>query len=310
MKMSELALRVAAALPREDRARLALLLLEGEAEQITFRRGGTKWTAFPWDYYISERVFVDGNFQGPEVRALLGWLTNHRCLVAPRDVVIDLGANIGTSTIPIAQHTACRVVAVEPVPEIFAVLCRNVADNGLASRVTCVQAAINKAISGRAQMILPERNGGGGEVSRPGQGPSFAGWLRVRGTVDVPAIGLGDVLDTYSIAPDQVAFVWSDTQGCETEVIETGARLWAAGVPLFAEFDPTTWGDSNSAAALLGAAIAHFAGFIPAEALIADAAARPRPIAELADFSCTIGPAGSDILLLPQTSQFYSLWQP
>ena len=128
MKASELALRIAAALPREDRARLALLLLEGEAEEITFRRGGTRWTAFPWDHFISEVLFVHGSFQAPELRALLAWLTCRRFFAAPRDVVIDLGANIGTSTIPIAQHTGCRVVAVEPVPEIFAVLCRNVAD--------------------------------------------------------------------------------------------------------------------------------------------------------------------------------------
>ncbi|MBV8120713.1 MAG: FkbM family methyltransferase [Alphaproteobacteria bacterium] len=299
MKASELALRIAAALPREDRARLALLLLEGEAEEITFRRGGTRWTAFPWDHFISEVLFVHGSFQAPELRALLAWLTCRRFFAAPRDVVIDLGANIGTSTIPIAQHTGCRVVAVEPVPEIFAVLCRNVADNGLAARVTCIQAAICKAISGRAQMILPERNGGGGEVGRPGREPSFAEWLRVRGTVDVPAIGLDDVLNAHSIPPDQVAFVWSDTQGCEAEVIETGARLWAAGAPLFVEFDPTTWHGSDSAAAVLGEAISHFVGFIPAEALIADAAAKPRPIAELADFSYTIGREGTDILLLP-----------
>ena len=58
-------------------------------------------------------------------------------------------------------------------------------------------------------MVLPASNGGG-EVSRPGREPGFAGQLRVRGTVDVPAIGLGDLLDSHSIAPDQVAFVWSD----------------------------------------------------------------------------------------------------
>ncbi|MBV8399798.1 MAG: hypothetical protein JOZ17_13815, partial [Acetobacteraceae bacterium] len=142
---------------------------------------------------------------------------------------------------------------------------------------------------------------GGGEVSRPGREPGFARQLRVRGTVDVPTIGLGDLLDSHSIAPDQVAFVWSDTQGCEAEVIETGRRLWAAGVPVFAEFDPTNWGGLSGLTTLLNAAMASFAGFIPAQTLIADAAAKPRPIAELAEFSRTIGTEGTDILLLPQT---------
>jgi FkbM family methyltransferase len=301
MKMPELALRIAAALPREDRARLALLLLQGEVEEITFRRGGTRWTAFPWDYCISEQLFIDGNFQGQEVQALLVWLNRHRRFIAPRDVVIDLGANIGTSTIPMAQHTGCRVIAVEPVPEIFAVLCRNVADNGLAPRVTCVQAAIIRAVSGRVQMIVPASNGGGSEVSRVDRKPSFAGQLHVRGTVEVPAMGLSELVEAHAIAPGRVAFVWSDTQGCETEVIETGPCLWAAGVPLFAEFDPTTWGGANGAAALIAAAMARFTGFIPAEALIADPAAKPQPIADLADFTRTMGPGGSDVLLLPDT---------
>jgi FkbM family methyltransferase len=305
MKMHELALRMAAALPREDRARLTLLLLKGEADEITFRRAGTRWTAFPWDHTISEQLFVDGSFQGDEVRALLAWLIRHRRFIAPRQVVVDLGANIGTSTIPIAQLTGCRVVAVEPVPEIFAVLCRNVADNALAPRVTCVQAAITTAASDYVRMILPASNGGGGEISRPDRKPSFAGRLPVRGTVEVPAIGLGELVDAHGLAPDQVAFVWSDTQGCEAEVIETGSRLWASGVPLFAEFDPTTWGAPNDAAVLLDAAIAHFAGFVPAQILIADAAARPRPIDELPDFSRTIGPErGTDLLLLPRAHEF------
>jgi FkbM family methyltransferase len=305
MKMQELALRVAAALPRADRARLTLLLLKGEAEEITFRRGGTRWTAFPWDHTISEQLFVDGGFQGDEVRGLLMWLTRHHRFAAPRHVVIDLGANIGTSTIPIAQLTGCRVIAVEPVPEIFAVLRRNVADNGLAPLVTCVQAAITTAASNHVRMILPASNGGGSEISRPDRQPSFSGRLPVRGIVEVPAIGLGELVDAHGLTPDQVAFVWSDTQGCEAEVIETGSRLWASGVPLFAEFDPTTWGNPNGAAVLLDAAITHFAGFVPAQILIADTAARPRPIDELPDFSRTIGPErGTDVLLLPQACEF------
>jgi FkbM family methyltransferase len=304
MEMSELALRIIGNLPRVDRARLALLLLNNEAEEITFSRHGTRWTAFPWDHVISEQLFIEGSFQEPEIRALLAWLNRHRRFASPRDIVIDLGANIGTSTIPIAQHTGCRVVAVEPVPEIFAVLCRNVADNGLALRVTCIQAAICRAVSNRVLMVLPASNGGGGEVGRPDRKPSFARQLRVRGMVDVPAMALDDLLDSHGIAPDRIAFVWSDTQGCEAEVIESGGPLWAAGVPLFAEFDPTVWGGSNSATALLAAATARFAGFIPAKTLIADAAAKPRLIAELADFMRTIDPEGTDVLLLPKTFEF------
>ena len=36
---------------------------------------------------------------------------------------------------------------------------------------------------------------------------------------------LGEILDDQKIVPERVALVWSDTQGCEAEVIETG-RTW------------------------------------------------------------------------------------
>lgn len=286
-------------MPRDERVALALRLLEAESDEITFRRDGARWTAFPWDHVISERLFIDGNFQGSEIWAVLAWMSCHQRIAASRNVVVDVGANIGTSTIPFALATDCQVVAIEPVPEIFALLCRNVADNGLAPRVTCIQAAISATGAERVRMVVPAGNSGGGEVCRPGREPTFSGRYPVRHVMDVPAMALDELLDANAVGPERVAFVWSDTQGCETDVIETGRRLWAAGVPLFAEFDPQTWDRADGAEALLAAATACFGGFIAAEILIAHAAAVTRPIAELADFCRTIGAGGSDVLLLP-----------
>ena len=240
--LPELAWRVAQALSRADRRVLALRLLETEADEIAFRRNGNRWTAFPWDHMISGPLFVHGGFEGREVRAVLDWMGRQGRLDPPRDVIIDVGANIGTSTIPFAQGTRCRVLAIEPVPDNFAVLCRNVADNGLASRVTCVQVAITTASHDRVRMILPAGNSGGGEVRRADAEATFANGWAVRGTVDVPTMPLAELLGAHDVAPPRVAFVWSDTQGCEAEVIESGLPLWTAGVPLFVGARPAVPG--------------------------------------------------------------------
>ena len=298
MGLMELARRMSQALSSAERRALALRLLEVEAEEITFRRDGIRWTAFPWDHRISGPLFVSGGFQAREVRAVLARMTREGRLAAPRDVIIDVGANIGTSTVPFARETGCRVLAIEPVPDVFEVLRRNVADNGLEPQVTCVQAAISADGRDRVRMVLPAGNSGGGEIQRPGRPPTFASRDPVRSTVDVPASGLAELLDAHDIAAERVAFVWSDTQGCEAEVMESGARLWAAGVPLFAELDPETWGPRGPAA-LLSAAAAHFGGFVFAEVLIADPMAEPRPIAELSAVCRALGPDGGDVLLLP-----------
>ena len=301
LDLPELAWRVSRALSRADRRTLALRLLQGEAEELTFRRDGTRWTAFPWDHIISGELFVSGSFQGREIQAVLRWMARHDRFARPRDVIVDVGANIGTSTIPFAQARAdCRVVAIEPVPDVFGVLCRNIADNGLAGRVTCVQTAISVSGRDRVQMILPPGNSGGGELRRPDRAASFATRDGVRGVVDVPAMGLIDVLDAQGVGPDRVAFVWSDTQGCEADVIASGSALWAGGVPLFVELDPVTWDGPEGAEAIRAAAMRHFTRFIDAETLMADMAAAARPIADLAAFTRAIGVQGQDVLLLPE----------
>lgn len=53
----------------------------------------------------------------------------------PSDLFIDVGANIGSYTIMAAGGSGARVVSVEPIPDTFAKLQRNVVLNGLAERV-------------------------------------------------------------------------------------------------------------------------------------------------------------------------------
>lgn len=56
-----------------------------------------------------------------------------RQLVRPGDIAVDIGANIGAHTLPLAARVgaAGRVVAFEPVRMNFQLLCANVALNGL-----------------------------------------------------------------------------------------------------------------------------------------------------------------------------------
>jgi hypothetical protein len=165
-----------------------------------------------------------------------------------------------------------------------------------------VQAAITADGRARVRMVLPAANSGGGEIERPGRAPTFGTRHPIRGAVDVPAGGLDALLHAHDVAAERVAFVWSDTQGSEAEVIASGRGLWAAGVPLFAELDPPSWGP-DGAGPLVSAATAHFEGFVLAAVLIRDGAAAPRPIAELAALCGALGPEGADALLLPRAAR-------
>jgi hypothetical protein len=49
---------------------------------------------------------------------------------------------------------------------------------------------------------------------------------------------LDELVKSLQIAPDQIALVWSDTQGFEAQVIESGSALWTNGTPLWVEVWP------------------------------------------------------------------------
>ena len=144
-------------LRRQRRVR-ALHLLEGEAERMTFRRGDLQWTTYVKDY-ISRRLFIRGEYQVKEIKALMDWLSGPRGPDAARAIIVDAGANIGTTALPMARMTDKRIIAIEPVPSNFELLQRNVEDNGLADRITCVQMAVGLE-PGTLQMRVDRNNFG------------------------------------------------------------------------------------------------------------------------------------------------------
>lgn len=245
--------------------KLGLLLLARRVDTLSFRRGGMVWHAPVRDRYITPALLADGSYQRAELDGLLRWLRRRGRLDPPYSAIVDVGANIGTSSIPLAQATELAVLAVEPAPDNLALLRRNVDDNGLAGRVVCVNAAVS-ARGGTIRLALDPENCGGHEVvSHPG--PAAAGIAARRAVIEVPARPLDDIVRAHGLCPDQVALVWSDTQGCEQQVIESGTALWSAGVPLYVEVWPAGLRRHGGVADFLGAAERHFGAVILANEL-------------------------------------------
>jgi FkbM family methyltransferase len=297
IRLPMLALRLAETLPRAERRKLALRLIESDAEEIVFRRSGCIWTGFVWDRIVTGNLFAHGSIQRDEIEAVLAWMKRNQRFEPPRDVIVDVGANIGTSAIPFARSTDCQVVAIEPVPELQAMLRRNIANNGLTDRIQPVAAAIVSGRRKRVRMALPPENSGAAEVIRSGRKASFEGKLSIRRSMTVNATGLEALLAERGIEPRRIAFVWADVQGSECDVIESAPALWTAGVPLFCEVDPGLWANGGDAKGFLRQALRHFSRFIPVTALTGKVRPKGRAIGELPAFCRTLGPMGSDVLL-------------
>src|SRR5438128_1166579 len=116
--------------PREVRAharthirrRLALEYLSRFRHEITFKRNGFAWTGPP-TCTITRAIFIDGQHQDIYIDMLHKWI-KPQC-----PVIVNVGANVGDTALPLTR-TGKRVIAIEPSPETFARLERNVRANG------------------------------------------------------------------------------------------------------------------------------------------------------------------------------------
>jgi len=121
----------------------------GAARALAFRnpRARVRRGGIAWDLDLSEGIdlylYLAGRFEWRLSRVLTR-------LVRPGDTVLDVGANIGAHTLPLARAAgpAGRVIAYEPTSFAFQKLLANIALNpDLASRIVPVQAMLTGARS-------------------------------------------------------------------------------------------------------------------------------------------------------------------
>jgi FkbM family methyltransferase len=145
---------------------------------------------------------LGGSVDREEVEVLLA-------LVAAGDVVVDVGAHIGTVTLPLAA-AGCEVLAIEASPANARLLRAGVARNGF-RRVQVVEAAAD-AVAGRTPFVA---NGAWGQL---------AAWDHPY-AVSVPAVRVDDLID--AAAYERVALVKLDVEGAELRAMEGMSRLLA-----------------------------------------------------------------------------------
>ena len=168
-----------------------------------------------------------------------------RAAVAPGDVVLEAGANVGAYTVLFARWAGDRghVYGFEPDPMALRGLQQHVALNGFADRVTAVAAAIADNGARRLRFVLFQSSGISRIAGDHEEVPSGT-------TVDeVPAWSIDRFCRTRGIAPTVIKI---DVEGAELAALR-GARatIAAAGarLQLFVEMHPQLWPGLGIAAA-------------------------------------------------------------
>jgi len=138
---------------------------------------------------------------------------------------IDLGANIGLTTIPVARFPGMSVTSFEPEPANFRYLCRNVAVNCPDAKVRLIDAAVLD-YSGTVDLEVDALNQGDNRVHHSSANGLFDEVSRP--IIKVRAMRLDELLDDGPL-PRPLA-IKIDTQGAE-------ARIFAGGGNVIADAD-------------------------------------------------------------------------
>jgi FkbM family methyltransferase len=289
-------------LTEEGLRNLILQLAQESIEQMTFTRQGIRWTVYAQDKSVGSGLFFNDESERCTINMVLAWMRAHQ-RIPQFGTILEIGANIGTSTIPFLLDTPGRVFSVEPVPRNRNLLELNLKQNRLDDRVTILPYAIADE-NGTKEMVVPLHRLGGAELATSQLFDLEKQLLSPYERITVQTIRLDELLDTQQIAPSQVAFVWSDTQGSEGAVIRTGEPLWKAEVPLWVEVEPHLIQRQDTLEHFFASTARHFAFYIPASNLQTQGVdALPQPIATLQEFAKPFFGTHTDVLLLPRATQ-------
>lgn len=202
---------------------------------------GVRFLVSTSDDVIGRVTFMYEGFDEEAMHRAVSVLAGHTGVEAPlRDrVVVDVGANIGTTTVyAVRRFGAAAVLAFEPEPGNLDLLRQNVAANALTDAVTVDAVAISDA-DGEVTFELSAQDGGDHRVRVGGaeEAPGAMDEARRR-VISVPARRLDTALTGHGLDAADVAMVWVDVQGHEAHVLEGASELIAAGVPFTIEYWP------------------------------------------------------------------------
>ena len=258
----------------QRRYRRAMRLLTGLDVDLRLERGDLVWLLPPSNDGISRSLFVEGAYSGAELSAVREFM---RATRRDKRWFIDAGANIGTTTVPMAR-AGYRVLAIEAVPSTVRYLKANIVQNNVSDLVTIIEGAISERPE--VFMALNASPGQSEVVTALDDPPTFGRSAWHQRTISVPGFGLDRCVQDAGIEPESVALVWADIQGSEIELIKSGCALWEARVPLYMEFWPLGLEKSGGVVRLVAEAAPHFSEFVESTALVAGQW-DPKPLAGL-----------------------------
>jgi FkbM family methyltransferase len=194
-------------------------------------RSGTKFVACVRDFDAPAEVFGNNEY----AVAGLDW--------SAARFVLDIGAHIGCFALWLAERSQAHIFCIEPNPDAFERLSRNVGVMRSSGQVALRQSGLAGS-PGRLHLILASNSASVRLGSAPGRGSDG-------GEVDVITLGHAIELSGFP----SVDIVKMDIEGCEYSVLESLSPAVFGNISgWIIECHPTVSKDGSTAAGLLEAA--------------------------------------------------------
>jgi FkbM family methyltransferase len=207
-----------------------------QPRRLTLQTQQGVFTFYSNDSGIGRYLFCFGEYESDLTTGVIDLLKANGRLT-PSSILLDVGANIGTTCISVVRSQAIRqAIAIEPVPANFELLQKNIGDNQLTQQIVARQLAISTSSDSVTIELSPNLHGD----HRVRMQPSTAHMQELfhegaRQTISVPAVTLDQLLTQLSVKPADISLVWIDVQGHEGHVIESGHDLFAHRPPTMIE---------------------------------------------------------------------------
>jgi FkbM family methyltransferase len=171
------------------------------------------------------RVHAGDRLQRPSDVGELEFLLS---LVRPGDIVLEIGAHVGSYAVPIARRVgqAGHVYAFEGAADTFALLKDNIAAND-AGNVTAEHAVVSDLAIRNWRLRRPDRNSGATKLLPPQA--AFADPVQTQ-EVEVPAVSI-DEWD-QRVGPGPIDVMKIDVEGAEVSVLRSAEGVIARDRPL------------------------------------------------------------------------------
>lgn len=174
-------------------------------------------------FWSRENDFVTAQLReyGGHQRSELGLLLD---FTRPGDVVVDVGAHIGTISIPLGRRVGetGRVFSLEPMRESFEILCRNIETNGLGDRITATHAIVTDQPGSCWRIHASRDHTSAAHFSPEHDEEGFP----------IPSLALDDFVTSSGGPCQRLDLLKIDTEGMELRVLESAHRSIARFKPV------------------------------------------------------------------------------